>query len=1162
MKKQGGFDTAGSSYFGKMACGPFHSMVAGREDPTTENKKPAQLFVWGQNLMNVLALSSFTESTFFENDRSLADAIVDTPVVVPNFEKWEVVQVACGHHHSMVIAKLKNQNNFQVLWAFGMLARGRLGCKEFSDAEKANLGNFSYGRPICLVHHFEKTVSKNPVSILTVSCGPDYTLAVTDEHRLYAWGGNSHGQLGLAKPGDVWTPRWVETLGDVEVVSVSAGTKHALCVTSEGAAYSWGHGGNGRLGLGNDVSAFAPRHILPSTFQTVAEAEDIRVDQVSAGEAHSAAIDQSGRLFTWGNGELGRLGHGEAGDCLTPREVTSLTNLTKQVACGVFHTLAVSAKGRVFGWGMGPATGVLMGPPDGEVVPVPQQVPGLDKVVEVAVGPFHSLAAQGGTTVEEQGKLWGWGRNLHKQLGLEEEGEQDRGSFTVYQPQEIKKVKVGENAASLKAKSLEDVPVAKQVSLPWSVIKVACGGAHTLALCDSEDGKIFAWGRGDEGQLGLGKRWVSEPCPSPRLLDHIHGGAIDVAAGEDNSAYISPAGVLYTWGRDEHGKLGRGSFHPNCVAVPRRVGGWVSLRGRLIDSVVLARSHTLAIDRDGKAWAWGSGLHGRLGTGTQNDESEPQLVKLDSDTKITQVAAAAFHSCFITSDHKLLVCGKAESLCMMEDIMEPTDFTELVQTERLPSLWTCVAAGDEFTVAVPLLRARRKAAAYCWGDNRKDQLGVGFQAVKWVQIPKPMAVDDSFPPISRVACGFAHCICLVGGDESLDLEQPSPVFAWGSMASGRLGVDEDLQSDIRKRHKSSYPCPIFVSPEWDEKRKRSLIERKTKIVDSGERLSLDSLSPRSRTEMKTTARGAVEEEEEPKKQMDAACACFWTLQRQLAFEKTQTSHSMANLERQFQDVAKKATQQMRDTLRLHAEADKLRKMHPAFRRSLHIFEEVFAVLRQQPFYFHALLSQAVKERAEENEKEADKKTEVMQAPALILRLIRTVFHTVYATFPVPYPEWERKRMDDRTGGGDSSDILWRFNFQHDRKQPPKDNPWQKSDWTCMNLHVALLTHMARTEILEFVERAIAREEAQAGGEEGKGDAKRRVVPLFDKNHSAFFAAFRQFALAPVHMHEWLELLKIHETKTGTGEQGGGRQDASILRALKENTSPPFKLRSS
>uniref|UniRef100_A0A0G4GUQ7 Uncharacterized protein n=1 Tax=Chromera velia CCMP2878 TaxID=1169474 RepID=A0A0G4GUQ7_9ALVE len=71
-----------------------------------------------------------------------------------------------------------------------------------------------------------------------------------------------------------------------------------------------------------------------------------------------------------------------------------------------------------------------------------------------------------------------------------------------------------------------------------------------------------------------------------------------------------------------------------------------------------------------------------------------------------------------------------------------------------------------------------------------------------------------------------------------------------------------------------------------------------------------------------------------------------------------------------------------------------------------------------------------------------------------------------------------------------------------------------------------------------------------------------LQPLFDKNHSAFFAAFRQFALAPVHMHEWLELLKIHETKTGTGEQGGGRQDASILRALKENTSPPFKLRSS
>ena len=80
--------------------------------------------------------------------------------------------------------------------------------------------------------------------------------------------------------------------------------------------FSWGEGDDGKLGHGSRNNQDRPRVIEALRGKQVVE--------VSAGGAHSAAITALGRLYTWGKGRYGRLGHGDYDDQLKPKMVDAL----------------------------------------------------------------------------------------------------------------------------------------------------------------------------------------------------------------------------------------------------------------------------------------------------------------------------------------------------------------------------------------------------------------------------------------------------------------------------------------------------------------------------------------------------------------------------------------------------------------------------------------------------------------------------------------------------------------------------------------------------------------------------------------------------------------------------------------------------------------------
>jgi len=98
-------------------------------------------------------------------------------------------------------------------------------------------------------------------------------------------------------------PRVVEVFAGQRVVATSVGGDHNLALTASGAVWSWGGGGSGRLGHGDQQEQLLPKKVEAMAGQ--------RVIAVSAGGEHSLAITADGAVFTWGEGEHGCLGHGE-----------------------------------------------------------------------------------------------------------------------------------------------------------------------------------------------------------------------------------------------------------------------------------------------------------------------------------------------------------------------------------------------------------------------------------------------------------------------------------------------------------------------------------------------------------------------------------------------------------------------------------------------------------------------------------------------------------------------------------------------------------------------------------------------------------------------------------------------------------------------------------
>ncbi|KAL0438240.1 UNVERIFIED_CONTAM: PH, RCC1 and FYVE domains-containing protein 1 [Sesamum latifolium] len=251
-----------------------------------------------------------------------------------------------------------------------------------------------------------------------IACGVRHAALVTRQGEVFSWGEESGGRLGHGVGKDVTQPRLVESLTFCSVDFVACGEFHTCAVTMAGELYTWGDGTHnaGLLGHGSDVSHWIPKRISGPL-------EGLQVAMVTCGPWHTALITSTGQLFTFGDGTFGVLGHGNRENVLYPREVESLSGLrTVAVACGVWHTAAVVevivtqssasfSSGKLFTWGDGDKN--RLGHGDKEPRLKPTCVPALIDYN------FHKIACGHSLTVglTTSGRVFTMGSTVYGQLG-------------------------------------------------------------------------------------------------------------------------------------------------------------------------------------------------------------------------------------------------------------------------------------------------------------------------------------------------------------------------------------------------------------------------------------------------------------------------------------------------------------------------------------------------------------------------------------------------------------------------------------------------------------------------------------------------------------------------------------------------------------------------
>ena len=245
------------------------------------------------------------------------------------------------------------------------------------------------------------TPTRLPSSLraMSVSAGAAHSLALAAAGEVWSWGFGLDGRLGHGDLQHQLLPKKIEALAD-SVVAVSAGSDHSLALTADGAVWSWGYGGRGRLGHGDQQDQLLPKKIEAFVGQ--------RVVAVSAGGAHSLILTADGSVWSWGNGVYGLLGHGDRQRQLLPKKIEAFAGQrVVAVSAGERHSLALTADGAVWSWGWADEGQLGHGDQETQLLPKKFEAFAGRRAVAVSAGDMHSLAR----TADGAVFTWGMGED-------------------------------------------------------------------------------------------------------------------------------------------------------------------------------------------------------------------------------------------------------------------------------------------------------------------------------------------------------------------------------------------------------------------------------------------------------------------------------------------------------------------------------------------------------------------------------------------------------------------------------------------------------------------------------------------------------------------------------------------------------------------------------
>lgn len=384
----------------------------------------------------------------------------------------------------------------------------------------------------------------------------------------------------------------------------------------------------------------------------------------------------------------------------------------------------------IFCWGTGSMCELGLGPlAKNKEVKRPRLNPYLPrdeaKIVSFAVGGMHTIA------LDANNNIWSWGCNDVGALGRDTSGAKEK----------LKDLDGDDSSDDDDGdlNDLESTPYKLDMSVfPKGAKVVQLAALDNLSCVLFDNGDIYAWGtfRCNEGILGFYKDEIKVQQTPWKVPNFSKYQIVQMAGGKDHILFLDEEGIVFAWGNGQQNQLGRKIMDRFRLKTldPRSFGL------RHIKYIASGENHCFALDIKGRLFSWGLNQFGQCGTSTTVEDgslvTKPSKVILPEGVgigtqKIRSISAGEHHSLMLLEDGSLLSCGRLD---MCEIGISPNQLPEstykdehnrarsvpiFTKLDKVP-LFKNISAGSHHNVAIAT-----NGIAYSWGFGETYAVGLG-----------------------------------------------------------------------------------------------------------------------------------------------------------------------------------------------------------------------------------------------------------------------------------------------------------------------------------------------------------------------------------------------------------------------------------------------------
>ena len=328
-----------------------------------------------------------------------------------------------------------------------------------------------------------------------VSAGIYHSLALDSTGKVYSWGANSRGQLGIGSTENADPTLVGGLISSKTIVAIAAGGYHSLALDNDGVLYSWGYNADGSLGVGDTINATSP---------VVVDMSGVlfgkTISTIHGGDRYSMVLDTAGNAYSWGDNSNGELGDNSQTRRTSPVAVYTAGDLSgktiTQLSPAMNHTVALDSDGSVYTWGYNGNAEI------GDGSGSPRQVsPKLINLGDIVGKTITTIAAGWGYSLvlDDQGVAYAWGRNESGQLGL-----MDPSNKTTPTAVDASGALAGKALATL-----------------------VTGFAGNASFATDTTGALFGWGRNQYSDLSIGDTSKYLVAKTTLFSGHIPAVAVE-----------------------------------------------------------------------------------------------------------------------------------------------------------------------------------------------------------------------------------------------------------------------------------------------------------------------------------------------------------------------------------------------------------------------------------------------------------------------------------------------------------------------------------------------------------------------------------------------------------------------------------------------------------